>query len=134
VLAKNIRNRQAQHHDDTDGEHTQPDIRGKTAPRQLMRSNAVGNLNIPSQAGKGRQDTSEHEDDYNPEEPELEPESGVDWEMIDETPKAKKKPTTGKPKTRELIKAASERQAQEHDSDDNMAAVSTDYIVANLNK
>lgn len=82
---------------------------GRPVGRRLKRSNAIGLITIPNQA--------EDEEVAEPV-----PESGADWEMADdETPKAKKKPT--KPKTRELIKAASERKAlenPEYGSDDNM--------------
>lgn len=87
--------------------------------RQLKRSNAIALINIPSQVEKGTRNKAKVA--------EPEPDSGelsaVDWEMIDETPNAKKKPT--KPKTRDLIKAASERKALvEHDLEDNMMEVS----------
>jgi hypothetical protein len=105
-------------------QQTEPDISAEAPPvgRQLKRSNAISDIPRASQA----------ENDYEPVETDSEPDPGpADWEMIDDTPKAKKKPT--KPKTRDLIKAAGdhkEQEHQEHDSDDNMA-VST--FVLNLN-
>lgn len=80
--------------------------------RQLKRSNAIAN--IPIQAPQNNDNKSE--------EAAPEPETGADWEMVEETPKIKKKP---KAKTRELIKAFSESNAQEHDTEDNMVVSPT---------
>lgn len=103
---------------------TEPDISAKTPPRVgrgLRRSNAIALIDVPSQAGKGKgtRNKALESEDYEPKIAEPEPDSGLDWEMIDETPKAKK---LTKPKTRELIKAASEHdKALEHNLEDDMA-------------
>lgn len=92
-------------------------LRNPPVGRELKRSNTIAF--IPSQAEKGTQDeTLQHAEDNH--EPEL-AEPGVDWEMIDKSPIAKKKST--KPKTRELIKAAGEHTVSEHDLEDKMVSV-----------
>lgn len=97
-----------------------------TIGRRLRRSNAIGFIN---KAEKGTQnEVSDCEDIYEPVdadtgvdyEPVADP--GVDWEMDDNPPKAKKNLKSTKPKTRELIKVASGYNVLvEHDSEDKMA-------------
>jgi hypothetical protein len=104
-----------------------------TIGRRLRRTNAIGLINKAEKRTQPENEASDEDFyvDANPgvdnERVAYEPmaaEPGADWEMVDESPKAKKKYT--KPKTRELIKVASEHNAQvEHDSEDKMVSTST---------
>lgn len=80
--------------------------------RRLRRSYAVSNM-APSQSN------------YKPDKAKTEPVSGADWEMVDETPKSKKK---AKPKMQNLIEATNECKVQENDSEDNMVSTSTFFV------